>query len=441
MLAVHALWMVGTVPFVALLLLIAVLPLVPRTAHWWHHNSSKAIVSLTCAAATAAFIVFTESSSEAGTVVAHTLVAEFIPFIVLLGSLFVIAGGIFVRSDVKATPAINTIILAVGALSASLLGTTGASVLFIRPLLAANQHRTRVAHTVVFFIFVVSNIGGSLLPIGDPPLFLGYLRGIPFFWTLSLWGPWLFTLAVLLAIYFIIDMRMARTDGHRDTRTSSRCTIAVEGGLNVLWLAGVLASVILLIPGRALVGTAWIVPEHLREVAMVGFTLVSLATTSATVRSKCEFNWGPIVEVAVLFAGIFVSMQVPLAVLAENGAALGLASPASYFWATGSLSSFLDNAPTYLVFITAASVDTAAAAPGMIALDGGRAIDAALLGAISLGAVCMGANTYIGNGPNFMVKAMAEQSGVKMPSFFGYMGWSVAVLIPTLALVTVVFLR
>jgi Na+/H+ antiporter NhaD/arsenite permease-like protein len=444
MLAAHPLWMIGTIPFVALLLLIALLPLTPRTAKWWHSNANKAIVALACAVATAVYLLATDTVAATTNALLHTLLEEYIPFITLLGSLFVIAGGISLRLGVRGTPAYNTAFLALGAIIASLLGTTGASVLLIRPLLEMNKHRRRVAHTVVFFIFAVSNIGGLLLPTGDPPLFLGYLRGIPFFWTLSLWAPWAFTLVLLLGAYFCIDQWMERGDtpvAQTLAPSPEPIPMRIEGCGNLLWLGGVLASVVLLVPGRPLVGTAWIVPAFAREGAMLALALVSLATTPSRVRISGGFSWAPIVEVAVLFVGIFVAMQVPLAVLAEGGASGRVTSPSAYFWATGILSSFLDNAPTYLVFLTSASVDVTAATASHIPLTDGRAIDAGILAAISLGAVFMGANTYIGNGPNFMVKAIAEESGVPMPSFFGYMGWAIAVLIPVFVLVSLVFCR
>lgn len=441
MLAVHELWPLGTVPFVALLLAIAILPLIPATAHWWHANRNKTIVAAACGILSLAFIAMTENAAASWHVFTHTMLDEYIPFMVLLGSLYVVAGAIALRGDLAASPRNNTLILASGALLASVLGTTGASVLLIRLLLDTNRDRTRVAHTVVFFIFLVANIGGLLLPIGDPPLFLGYLRGVPFFWTLQMWPQWLFTTGLLLAIYFAIDTWMMRHESPASIRKESttRRRIHVKGLINLLWLGGILASVILLVPGRIFPGTQWEIPAFAREGAMCSFAILSLVTTPQALRTLNKFSWSPILEVAALFIGIFVAMQVPLAVLTERGGELGMNTPAQFFWVTGILSSFLDNAPTYLVFLTTASALPVDPNAVTIMLNDGSQVGSALLAAISLGAVFMGANTYIGNGPNFMVKAIAEQSGVRMPSFFGYMVWSTVVLIPVFILVTILF--
>lgn len=441
MLAIHSLWPIGTLPFVGLLLAIAILPLIPATAHWWHRNRNKTIVAAGCALLALTFIALTESYSFAGHTLSHTLLSEYIPFMVLLGSLYIVAGGIALRGDLAATPRTNTMILAVGALLASALGTTGASVLLIRLLLDTNRGRTRVAHTVVFFIFLVSNIGGLLLPIGDPPLFLGYLRGVPFFWTLQMWPQWIVTVSLLLAIYFGIDSWMMRHETPDAIRRESKSThrIHMSGLVNFIWLGGILASVIVLIPGRLFPGTSQEIPPFARETAMCLCAVLSLSTTPRGVRAINTFSWGPILEVAALFIGIFVAMQVPLAVLTERGAELGVTTPAQFFWVSGVLSSCLDNAPTYLVFLTIAASLPADPHSTMVALSEGVQVSAPLLAAISLGSVFMGANTYIGNGPNFMVKAMAEESGVRMPSFFGYMAWAAIVLIPVFVLVTFLF--
>ncbi len=443
MLALHALWMVGAAPFVLLLLAIAVLPLIGATHHWWESNRSKAIVTIACAGSACAWMFATEPLPSVVSTISHAMLGDYIPFMVLLGSLYIVAGGIAIRGDLVATPRTNTMILAAGTLLASVLGTTGASVLLIRLLLTTNKERTRVAHTVVFFIFLVSNIGGTLLPIGDPPLFLGYLRGVPFFWTLSLWIPWAFTSGCLLLVYFVIDSWMFRREppaALAADRTRQH-RLHMLGLPNFLLLGGILASVILLVPGRPLFGTNELVPHFAREGAMAAFAIASLALTRSSIRAINEFSWGPIVEVAVLFFGIFLSMQVPLSALAAYGPSLGLDSPTEYFWATGTLSSLLDNAPTYLVFLTTATTVGVAAGASSVTLDDGAVVAVSHLAGISLGAVFMGANTYIGNGPNFMVKAIAERSGVKMPGFFGYMAWAAVILLPLFALVTVLFLR
>jgi Na+/H+ antiporter NhaD/arsenite permease-like protein len=441
--SVHPLWPLGSLPFVALLLAIAVLPLVPRAAHWWHANSSKLIVALACGLATLLFMATTDSASAAWQALVHVLLGDYLPFIILLASLYVVAGGILIRGDLAATPATNTSILLVGTLLASIMGTTGASVLLIRLLLTTNQKRTRVAHTVVFFIFLVSNIGGLLLPTGDPPLFLGYLRGVPFFWTLQMWKPFLFVAGSVLAIYWCVDSWMFRheTSAARSAESVTRRRIHLAGSINLLWLGGILAAVIMLIPGRTLVGTSWTVPTFAREAVMVACAILSLLTTRREFREINRFSWGPIVEVAVLFIGIFVAMLVPLGVLQQQGSELGLSSPTGYFWTTGTLSSFLDNAPTYLVFLTTAVTQPVPSGVASIQLVDGSIVAEPLLAAVSLGAVLMGANTYIGNGPNFMVKAIAEERGIRMPTFFGYMAWAAAILLPVFIATTVVFLR
>ncbi|MDA1263069.1 MAG: sodium:proton antiporter [Planctomycetota bacterium] len=441
MLATHSLWPLGTLPFAGLLLAIAILPLIPATSHWWHSNRNKTIVAASCGFLTLLFLSLTENVSAAGHIFLHTLMSEYIPFMALLGSLYIVAGGIALRGDLSASPKTNTIIIAVGALLASVLGTTGASVLLIRLLLDTNRDRTRVTHTVVFFIFLVSNVGGLLLPIGDPPLFLGYLRGVPFFWTLQMWPQWLFTVGLLLVIYFSIDSWMIRHETAEAIRKEStaRHRIHMSGLINLVWLGGILASVIVLVPGRLFPGTNQEIPIFAREVAMCLCAGLSLWTTPRGLRTINKFSWGPILEVAALFIGIFVAMQVPLAVLTERGAELGVTTPAQFFWVTGTLSSFLDNAPTYLVFLTTATTLPPDINSTLITLNDGIQVSASLLVAISLGSVFMGATSYIGNGPNFMVKAMAEEGGVRMPSFFGYMAWAAVVLIPVFILVTIIF--
>ena len=436
-------WPLGALPFVALLLAIAVLPLIKATRHWWESNLNKGFVACGCGALTLLFIATHAGTAEASETFVHAIAGEYIPFVVLLGSLFVVAGGIHLRSDVDATPSTNTLTLAIGAILASVIGTTGASMLLIRLLIDANRTRTRSAHTIVFFIFVVSNIGGVLLPIGDPPLFLGYLKGIPFFWTLNLFLPWLVSVALVLTVYFMIDSWMARRElaSTLSPRPSRPHPLQISGVVNFVWLGGILASVIVLVPGEPLIGTQWITPAWIREGAMASFLLLSLATTSTAVRRANLFSWAPIVEVAVLFFGIFLAVQVPLEVLSHRGADLAITTPVQFFWITGLLSSVLDNAPTYLVFLTISTSLPALPGDAMVALSDGSAVSVRLLVAISLGAVFMGANTYIGNGPNFMVKAIAEERGIKMPSFFGYLGWSCAVLIPLFVIVTYLFVR
>lgn len=401
-------------PFAGMLAAIAVLPLL--APHFWESNLRKLVLS-----ALLGFPVVGLYVLEHPAALAHTAL-EYVSFVILLGSLFVISGGILLDGDLRATPLVNTAFLAVGALLASLVGTTGASMLLIRPLLKTNQQRRQVVHTVVFFIFLVSNIGGCLTPLGDPPLFLGYLAGVPFTWTLRLGPAWLFTIGLLLMLYFVWDSaafaREERTDRLWD-RVEVR-PLRLAGAENVVLLAGVLGSV-------ALLGAPW------REAAMVALAGLSLARTEAGLRQANHFTFAPILEVAALFAGIFATMIPALDILRAGGGALGVREPWQYFWATGVLSSFLDNAPTYLTFLALAQGQGLAAEVVGVSHE--------VLVAISLGAVFMGANTYIGNGPNFMVRAIAQERGIPMPSFGGYMLYSGAVLLPTFGLVTLVFFR
>jgi Na+/H+ antiporter NhaD/arsenite permease-like protein len=352
---------------------------------------------------------------------------------------------------------VNTALLAVGAVLANVLGTTGASMLLIRPLLRANAARKARGHSVIFFIFLVSNMGGLLLPIGDPPLFLGYLRGVPFSWTLQLWDVWLTGVIAVLVVFYVVDTVLAQREIREGAAVSERAVaradravrataeqpdeyprIRISGGLNVLLLMGVVWATAALVPGTTLHWTEWEVPVGARELVLVACAATSMMCSPRQVRVENRFTMGPILEVAALFSGLFVAMQPALQLLAARGDDLGFSTPAQFFWATGSLSSFLDNAPTYLVF---ANVGMLVSQPGVqdSVTFGGGTIDGALLAAISCGAVFMGAMTYIGNGPNLMVAAIAREDGVRMPSFFGYMAWSAAVLLPILAFVAIVF--
>ena len=409
---VPAVW--WTAPFVAMLLCIAILPLL--APHFWESNTRKLAVSALLGLPV--LILYARHNPAA---LLHTA-EEYFSFIVLLGSLFVVSGGILITGDLQATPRVNTAFLATGAVLASLIGTTGASVVLVRPLLSTNQERRHVAHTIVFFIFIVSNTGGCLTPLGDPPLFLGYLRGVPFTWTLRLWPHWLLVNGLLLLVYYLWDRR-AHAREPRPAVARDRAQIRplrVSGRGNVGLLVLVVASVALL-------------PSPAREVAMLALSAISLKTTAKAVHESNRFTFRPIAEVAALFAGIFLTMLPALEILHARGASLGLTTPRQFFWATGLLSSFLDNAPTYLTFLAVAQ------SLGLPAEVVGVTHEALL--AISAGAVFMGANTYIGNGPNFMVRAIAEERGVPMPSFGGYMLYSGAVLIPCFVLVTLLFFR
>lgn len=439
-------------PFAAILLLIAILPLIRGAHHWWEQNRNKLLVAVLLGLATLTYYHqrgYGYHGAPQGLptvlrVLQHSVLEEYVPFITLLFCLFVISGGILIRGDIRATPTANTAILGLGALTASLIGTTGASMVLIRLLLRTNAERRNVVHTIVFFIFAVSNAGGVLLPIGDPPLFLGYLLGVPFFWTLALFPQWLVTVTLLLAVYWIWDWFAYRreTPAARAFDRAQIVPIHVAGLVNLLWLGGVLAAVVMLDPSKALPGTDWRPPEFLRELVQLAFAGLSVLTTQAAVRRDNQFSYGPIGEVAALFIGIFITMQAPIEILKAAGPAMaqaGFTQPWQFFWASGTLSSFLDNAPTYVVYFESARALPIAPGAELVKLLDGGTIPRDLLIAVSCGSVFMGANTYIGNGPNFMVKSIAEKSGVRMPSFFGYMLYAIAVLIPIFVLLTIMF--
>lgn len=445
-------------PFVLLLGAIAVLPLLPATKHWWESNQNRFFVAASLGLITLAYYLLLHKEPVERHFLGHELIppsagvanwsfpwiifqnavlAEYVPFIVLLFSLYTICGGIRISGDLPAHPLTNTAFIAVGGVLASLIGTTGAAMVLIRPLLETNSERKHVRHTVVFFIFVVCNCGGCLLPIGDPPLFLGYLQGVEFLWTLSLWKEWAFVNLSLLAIYYCWDQFWAYPrESKRDITTDERRVRKLQfRGLwpNIPLLLGVVLAVALLSPDKPFPGTGWHPWLWLREIVQLVLVGLSLAMGSQSLRRDNRFTYAAIVEVAVLFFGIFICMQPALQILDVRGASLGVDTPAKFFWFTGALSSMLDNAPTYLVFFKAAQAQHAEG-PNQA----GVAVE--MLAAISLGAVFMGAMTYIGNGPNFMVKSIAEQSGVKMPSFFGYLLYSVGILLPLLIVMQWLFL-
>jgi Na+/H+ antiporter NhaD/arsenite permease-like protein len=436
---------VWILPFAGILLSIALVPLTAPA--FWHHHFGK-----TAAFWALAFLIPFAAMfgpSLALREIVHTLLAEYLPFIVLLLALYTVAGGIHIRSHLHGTPALNTGILAAGTVLASVMGTTGAAMLLIRPLLRANEHRRHKAHAVVFFIFLVANIGGALTPLGDPPLFLGFLKGVDFFWTTKamLW-PTLTAAAVLLALFYGIDRwyftrREERLPLKADTAPDR---ITVEGKINFMLLGAILACVLasgMWKPGLEITvyGTTRELPGVLRDFALLAIVWASWRLTPQRVRRAHHFEWGPILEVAKLFAAIFLTIIPAIAILRAGNEgvmaplvsvvsdASGRPSDPLYFWVTGALSSFLDNAPTYLVFFNLAGGD-AATLMGPLGTT---------LAAISAGAVFMGANTYIGNAPNFMVRSIAESRGVRMPSFFGYLGWSSLILLPLFTLVTLVF--
>ena len=417
----HNIPLVAGLPFIILLLSIAILPL---TAHrFWERNRNKAIITAVISLPILIYLLLFFRGE-----LLHSM-EEYFSFIVLLASLFIISGGIVITGDVEATPKINTAFLAIGSVVANLVGTTGASMLFIRPLLRTNSERKFVNHIPVFFIFLVSNIGGCLTPLADPPLFLGYLRGVPFTWTFSLVPEWLFANAFILGIFYIWDRRAYRKEAPEDIvhDITEAAPIDISGRLNILFMAGVVLAV------------AFQIPAPYREIVMIALSLLSLAFTDRDLRVINRFTFHPISEVAILFAGIFITMVPLLKMLHDGGASLGVTKPWQFFWATGLLSSFLDNAPTYLTFFSLAQSVTSVMPPGLVDLVSGVHPD--LLRAISCGAVFMGANTYIGNGPNFMVKAIAEEQGVKIPHFFGYMAYSTVILIPVFVIISLIFFR
>lgn len=418
-------------PFAGLLLSIAVMPLVAPA--FWHHHFGKIAAAWTAALLVPFTLAF--GAGETGHVLVHTLVEEYLPFTILLGALYTTAGGIFIRGNLHGSPALNAGLMALGAALASVMGTTGASMLLIRPLIRANDNRRHNAHVVVFFIFIVSNVGGSLTPLGDPPLFLGFLQGVSFLWTAShLWAETLFLLVALLAVFCVIDAWLYRREGITPADpTPDAPRLGLEGAINLLPLA--VAVGLVLMSGTwkpGIVFDLWGTPLPLqalvRDVGLIAVTAASLWLTPAAVREKNQFSWAPMQEVAKLFIAIFLTMVPVIAMLKAGAAGVfapvagALDSPWAYFWLTGGLSSVLDNAPTYLAFFNLAGGDAARL----------MAEGAPVLAAISGGAVFMGAMTYIGNAPNFMVKAIAEERGVRMPSFGGYLLWSCAVLLPLL---------
>jgi Na+/H+ antiporter NhaD/arsenite permease-like protein len=428
-------------PFAGVLLSIALFPLAAPA--FWHHHFGK-IAAAWALAFLVPFALRFGPGAAFGSLV-HAMLDEYVPFIVLLTALYTVAGGICLRGNLHGTPRLNTAILALGTLLASVMGTTGAAMLLIRPLLRANDNRRHVVHVVVFFIFLVANVGGSLSPLGDPPLFLGFLEGVSFFWTTThLALPMLFVSGVLLAVFYALDSYyFHRREEERSPfldPTPDSAPFRIDGKINFLLLAVVIALVLMSGLWRPQVtfdvfGTHVALQNAVRDAALIGVTVLSLALTPRAARAGNDFNWAPIEEVAKLFAGIFVTIVPVITILraGEAGAFAGLVhlvnDPSGqprdimYFWATGLLSSFLDNAPTYLVFFNLAGGDAQTL----------MTTGATTLAAISAGAVFMGANTYIGNAPNFMVKAIAQSRGVRMPSFFAYLGWSGAVLLPLFA--------
>jgi Na+/H+ antiporter NhaD/arsenite permease-like protein len=442
---VSALW---GVPFAGLLLSIALCPLL--TPLFWHHHFGKIALGWSLAFLLPCAFIFGAGTAGGGAL--HAFAGEYIPFIILITSLFVVAGGICVYGNLHGTPALNTGLLALGTLLASIMGTTGASMLLIRPLIRANDNRKHAVHIVVFFIFLVANAGGSLTPLGDPPLFLGFLKGVDFFWTIkNIFPETLFLCVALLAIFYLLDLHYYRNKEEIKPLSldpTPDAPLRFEGKANFVLLAAIVGLVLMSGLWKSGVvfnvfGVELELQNVVRDILLIAVIFISLKITPKSAREGNEFSWGPIQEVAKLFAGIFITI-IPVIAMLRAGEAGPFASivravtdgngqpiNAMYFWATGFLSSFLDNAPTYLVFFNTAGGD-----PGVLMTK-----LAATLAAISCGSVFMGANSYIGNAPNMMVKAIAEERGIKMPSFFGYMAWSCMVLVPLFIVMTFIFFR
>ena len=438
------------IPFAGILLCIALFPLVKPT--WWEEHQAPVVLAWSLAFIIPFVMGF--GAHHTAEVVLECIINDYLTFIVLLFGLFCVAGNITLEGDLAGSPRINVGLLLFGTLLSSWVGTTGASMLMVRPIIKMNSWRKRKRHIMIFFIFLISNIGGCLTPIGDPPLLMGFMRGVPFFWSLRLLPILAFNAAVLLFVFYHLDMRAYRkdiADGRKPDISKPGTEIRIAGLHNLIFLAAIVVAVLLsgtlpslplfrnadgTVRGISILGEVTLTWPAVIEIAIIlASAWLSFRTTSAKVRTENHFTWGAIKEVAILFIGIFITMQPALMILKANGASLGLDSPYQMFWATGALSSFLDNTPTYLVFLTTA---------GSLGFTEGLAtalgtVPAKMLVAISCGAVFMGANTYIGNAPNFMVKSISDENGVRMPSFFGYILWSLGFLIPVFILDTLIF--
>jgi Na+/H+ antiporter NhaD/arsenite permease-like protein len=422
----------ASIPFAIMLLFIAIGPLFFH--HWWEENKNKLIVSLVLGIPTAIYLIASGLTHD----LMHQMIFDYIPFIVLLGSLFVITGGIQLKGDIEAKPSINTLFLAIGAVLASFMGTTGAAMLLIRPVIKTNSERKYKVHTILFFIAIVANAGGMLTPLGDPPLFLLYLRGAPFEWFFHLTKEWAFVNGMLLVIYYLFDTYYHKKEPVANV-IKDRAQIeklSLSGTYNFIFLIGIVASVAFLNQNYLEIIKTNQNFAFIREAVMIAFAGMSLYFTPKLLRTDNKFTWTPIIEVAFLFLGIFATMVPALLWLRGNASTLGIDSVAMFYYATGSLSAFLDNAPTALAFHNLAAGMVEPGATGLVA-----GIAEEYLAAISLGAVFFGAMTYIGNGPNFMVKAIAEENNISMPSFFGYIfKFSLIILLPIYILTQLLFL-
>ena len=432
----HQVELWALIPFVLMLLSIAILPIVKE--HWWENNTHKLYISLLLALPAAIYLIANDMEAN----LEHQILFDYVPFIVLLTALFVVTGGIHIRGDIQARPRNNTLIMLVGFLLASFIGTTGAAMLTIRLLLEVNQQRKHKVHTILFFIALVANCGGVLTPLGDPPLFLLYLRGAEFGWFMGLMPEWLFVGTTLMVMYLAIDCYVyyrKEETAHIMADMREKYPITITGKINILYLLCIILSVSFLNPSYIpAMGDhhAPLYVRFLREAVLVVIALLSWFTTKKSIRKDNKYSWEPIIEVAYLFIGIFVTMTPALIYLNAHASELGLSSPWQFYYASGILSAFLDNSPTAVAFHTVAQ---GLPVESGVVLEAG--IDAMLLRAIALGSVFFGAMTYIGNGPNFMVKAIAEQAGVNMPSFFGYLiKFSLIILLPIYIIAQLIFL-
>ena len=438
------------IPFAGLLLCIAVMPLIKP--EWWEKNQALAVILWSLLFIIPSVVL--NGAGETTETVLDCIVNDYLTFIVLLFGLFCVSGNITLEGNLAGSPGVNAVFLAFGTLLSSCIGTTGASMLLVRPLIKMNSWRKNKAQIMIFFIFMISNMGGCLTPIGDPPLLMGFMRGVPFFWSTHLFSVLLFNMVLLLIIFYFIDKRSYRKDiaaGLHPDISKPGVELKIEGLHNVIFLVAIVVAVILsgTLPGLPMfqnaagkvIGIKIFKEVELTVPAMIEIAIILLAallsfkTTEEKIRTQNHFTWGAIKEVAVLFIGIFITMQPALALLKTMGPELGVSEPYQMFWATDMLSSFLDNTPTYLVFLTTAG--TLGFTSGIATTVG--TISVKVLTAISCGAVFMGANTYIGNAPNFMVKSISDENGVRMPSFFGYMVWSLGILVPVFIIDTLVF--
>jgi Na+/H+ antiporter NhaD/arsenite permease-like protein len=430
-----------SIPFVVMLLTIATGPLIAEK--WWGQNKNKLLVSLLLGIPVTIYMLVSGFSGH----LIETIAYDYVPFMILLGSLFVITGGIHLSGDIKASPLNNTLFLGIGFVLASIMGTTGAAMLLIRPVIATNSERKYTTHTILFFIAAVANCGGLLTPLGDPPLFMLYLRGAEFSWFLNLFPEWIFTGGLLLLIYYFVDRHYYKKETWENIAEDYIRIepIRISGNINFLFLIGVVIAVAFVNKGNIPQmgeenASIWL--KYLREIVLIVLTVLSLYYTKTEVRKKNKFSWEPIVEVAYLFLGIFITMAPTLIWLAKNAGSFGVTQPWQFMYTSGALSSFLDNTPTAVAFYDLARGLVSSGLPA--SLTGGTmvaGVPEVLLRAICVGAVFFGAMTYIGNGPNFMVKSIAEESGIKMPSFFAYMWrFSLIVLLPIYILVQLIFI-